>query len=126
MPKPGYINRLTWEAVIRLFDEGRYYADFDEGIVYSGRTKKPLYTFTGNDGKHLWCRIFAVPGMRSCPVAQLIWVARTRTPIPEGWEVHHRNLDPTDNRWKNLFCLFRLDHDKLHKAESLDLTEEAF
>lgn len=36
-------------------------------------------------------------------------------PIPEGYEVHHLDFDPTNNHIDNLIVLSKKDHIKLHK-----------
>src|SRR5579883_1335022 len=38
-------------------------------------------------------------------------------------DVHHRNGDPSDNRWENLQVLLRTDHHAIHSAPT-PLTEE--
>jgi hypothetical protein len=119
MPKSKYKGRLTQQEVLDLFHQGRYYVDPDTGIVYSGKTRKPLYTFYGNKDKQTkrkWCRVFAYPRSRAMPVSHCVWLWKTRTPIPPGFEIHHRNEDGSDDRWKNLFALHELDHKKLHNG----------
>jgi len=38
-------------------------------------------------------------------------------PIPDGWEVHHRDRDPSNNDLANLECLPPAEHHALHDAE---------
>jgi len=38
-----------------------------------------------------------------------------RGPIPEGWIVHHVNMDALDNRIENLACMLHGEHTTLHK-----------
>lgn len=127
-----YPLKLNWTEVIALFKLGKYWVDFDEGVVYSGRTNKPVYTFVGGrhkdkaDEAYLWCRVYSGQGVRSMPVAQAVWVAKTLHPIPPGFEVHHRDLDRRNNRWLNLFCLYVDDHNKLHAGIGLLLEEAPF
>lgn len=37
-----------------------------------------------------------------------------KCPIPDGWEVHHKNLDYTDNGIGNLALLPKKEHARLH------------
>lgn len=39
-------------------------------------------------------------------------------PIPDGWDVHHRDRDRTNNDIANLECLPKHEHTKLHARES--------
>lgn len=117
MPKRTYNGKLTNEEIIALFDQGAYKVNPEKGII-SRRDGRKLYTFfggkEGNGDEALWCRLYSRGKMRSLPVAHCIWMYKTHRSIPDGFEVHHRNTDKQDNRWKNLFCLFSMDHRKLH------------
>lgn len=130
MPKPGYSERLTRKEVIALFRQGKYRVDPDLGEVYGRDDTKPLYTYVGDADKdkpgHRWVRLFDQPKMRALPVSHCVWMWVTRHPIPVGFEIHHRNLDCTDDRWVNLFCLYGKDHEKLHnpKGECGDLLDD--
>jgi hypothetical protein len=57
---------------------------------------------------------------RSMTVSRLVWMSNTGVLIPPGFEIHHRNEDCSDNRWKNLLCVFSLDHMKLHEFDDED------
>lgn len=113
MPKKDYREKLTRQEVLDLFNQGNYIADIETGKVYS-RKGKELYTFSSKRSPNLWVRIFKHPGYRCTPIAHIIWMVGTGFVVPDGWEVHHRNLNPLDNRFTNLLCVHPLDHDKLH------------
>ncbi len=34
--------------------------------------------------------------------------------IPKGWEIHHKDLDPTNNDLPNLQCLTKSEHSRIH------------
>lgn len=123
MPSKNYSSKLTHEQIIELFDCGLYYADLGMGIVYSGKTKKPLFTFfsTKQEDKdnedYLWLRLYKSPAMRSIPVAHVIWIVGARNLIPPNFEIHHDNKNRGDNSFDNLFCVHKTDHRKFHKRK---------
>lgn len=133
-----YPLKLSQIEVIELFVNGKYSANPETGIVsrcYKNGNVKPIFTFIGGRyvdtdepgfiGKgSLWCKLYNKPKMRALPVSHCIWLSQANTPIPSGFEIHHRNLIPGDNRWINLFCLFKMDHGKLHNGHP-DIIEES-
>lgn len=46
---------------------------------------------------------------------RLVWEA-THGPVPAGCDIHHKNLDKTDNRLDNLECLTFEEHRRLHNG----------
>ena len=36
--------------------------------------------------------------------------------IPDGYEIHHIDFDPSNNGLENLQCLLRAEHKKIHAA----------
>lgn len=51
---------------------------------------------------------------RSINVSHLVWMWNTKTVIPDGFEIHHNDEDPTNNNWDNLIAVHSMDHLKLH------------
>lgn len=107
------MERLTEAEILELFRRGIYTADVDNGVIFNRK------------GKRLKCRAnakgyrivqFRENGRRkSIMLQRAIWMAATLSPIPEGWEVHHRDGEREHNWFLNLYCLHPLDHDKLHR-----------
>jgi hypothetical protein len=68
-----------------------------------------------SDGR--WYRKWREPGSRR--IYQQLehrWVwEQANGPIPDGYEVHHRNHDATDNRLDNLQLLSIAEHDEYHQ-----------
>lgn len=118
---------LQLKEILALFGEGgRYRADLDDGTIFSTRTGKEIHTFTDRTDKYLFCRLYFKGKRRGFPVHRLIWVVGSKRTIPKGFIIHHDNEDVEDNRFTNLFCLFKTDHDKLHKRRrGLIVTQEA-
>jgi hypothetical protein len=127
MPKGNYTTKFTHLEVIDLFDRGEYLIETEEKGIVSSKSGRPLFTFCNSQrSAGPWVRLYRSPKMITIPISHCVWLYRARIQIPKGFEIHHRNLDPTDNRWDNLFCLFRLDHSKLHSLHNgeRDLVEE--
>ena len=53
---------------------------------------------------------------RSMHVSHLVWMSETLEVIPDGYEIHHDDEDITNNGWRNLYCLHKLDHYKKHHS----------
>lgn len=121
MPKTCYTRLLTNREVLALFKSGaRYSVDLVNGIVSNGRG--PLHiTLGGEPKRYRFVRVYEGDGHRLIGVAAIVWMVGNNRPLPKGFEVHHRDRDPTNNAFGNLFALSKLDHDKLHRD---DLIEE--
>lgn len=120
--------RITDEEFFELFKNGTYKADLDEGIVY-GRDGKPIAIHYGGrqEGKRHFVRLYLEQRIRVIPVSHVIWMLGAGRSIPDGFEIHHKDLDPSHNWWDNLFCLCEPDHKKLHRVGGLideEKTEE--
>ncbi len=119
--------RITTEELLDLFANGTYRADLDEGIVYKGGGKPLAVSIAGKEPDkkpRLYVRLYRKQRIRWIQVAHVIWIVGAERGIPEGFEIHHKDLDPTHNWWDNLFCLCQPDHRKLHRVGSLIDEEE--
>lgn len=54
---------------------------------------------------------------RSINVSHLVWMWHTNVVIPDGFEIHHQDEDPTNNSFDNLIAVHPVDHAKLHAVE---------
>jgi hypothetical protein len=43
-------------------------------------------------------------------------------PIPDGWDIHHVNEDPTDNRIENFECLPKAEHTRKYSPHNNQFT----
>lgn len=73
-----------------------------------------------NEGGYLFVRIYCNRKVKTIALAKLVWLSVVLRPVPNGFEIHHRDTDNTNNTWGNLFCLHELDHRKLHGRELID------
>ncbi len=125
-------RQLTQADIIKLFREGVYTVDLEKGIVSSGHTGKPLKIKVGgrpdpNGQKEdrQFYELHYKDQRRKIAVSVCIWIVGSGRPVPDGFEIHHRDRDYHNNGWSNLFALFRLDHKKLHNGNGkpVDLVE---
>lgn len=120
---PRKYIKMTHREIIDLFRDGKYSVCPDTGTVVSNKTGKPLSVkMGGRTEAYPKYRLFNKEKHREIAVAHCVWLAVAQTPIPSGFEIHHKDRNPLNNAWNNLFCLFELDHRKLHNGQ--DLTEE--
>lgn len=89
---------LTSPPQVEVVDN--YYQKFD-GTLY--RKRKPRYE---NQACHY---------QQSVQIHQVIWRYHYGE-IPDGYVVHHRNLNPADNDISNLQLLTNAEHQQLHRA----------
>lgn len=109
-------KKITDEGVLILLKSGKYRVDTNTGTVYNrkGRPLKP-FSHISSKSKHLFIYLFYNgDSRRGISLGKLVWMAATESTVPEGWEVHHEDGDPTNNKFSNLFCLHPLDHRKVH------------
>lgn len=117
--QPWY-TKLTDNDILRLLREQVYTVDLHKGVVY-GQMGRPLaITMGGRQNDRPYVKLYQGRKHRTILVSRLVWMAGARRPIPPGFQVHHRNQKRRDNRWGNLLCVHKLDHDKLHAAPQPD------
>lgn len=51
----------------------------------------------------------------------LVWWLHTGKTVPVGYAVHHKNKDPTDNRFENLELITHGEHAKRHNPKKPDV-----
>lgn len=105
---------VTKQEVLGWLQDGTF--TIEDGEVYS-RTGRKL---TQRINKRKRCehgdpRVDLVFSKRiSLHVSHLIWMWNTNSVFPDGFEIHHRDEDPTNNNFDNLIAVHPLDHGKLH------------
>lgn len=84
------------------------------GLRTRGRTDAWRY-FSGRDGR--WYRKWREPGSRKLhQQLEHRWVwEQSHGPIPDGYEVHHRDRNPLNNDLANLQLLTAAEHDDYHQ-----------
>lgn len=115
-------GKLTDREILKLFKEGKYRADIEEGHIY-GKHGKLVVDY--NSSGYGFVRLFAQPKRRAIMLSRLIWMIAVNSMIPKNFEIHHRDEDINNNSFENLYCLHNKDHQKLHgrdlkKEENLE------
>lgn len=110
-----YTQKFTWEEVLDLIDRGVYRVDLKTGLVFSNRTGREVFGFQSSRRSQVFTiRLYEVPKFISIARSRLVWMVGTRSPIPDGFEVHHRDRNSQNDAFINLLCLHKVDHDKEH------------
>lgn len=120
MPRKEYNKRLTNLDILELFENGSYWVDLNEGVVYSQRIRAAVFVYEGNAEGHLFTRLYSQPKHRSLPVSHVVWMFGTRESLPAKWEIHHRDKDVQNNSFNNLVAVHPIDHRKLHADEPVE------
>ncbi|MDD1710879.1 MAG: HNH endonuclease [Methanoregulaceae archaeon] len=75
-------------------------------------------TFRLHGNYYEWLRWNPVTKKHETVTLQRYLWERDHGPIPDGFDVHHKNLDPLDNRDENFELLPTLAHRSLHMLET--------
>ncbi len=125
MPHSYYRNgKLTQKDILGLLRIGKYSVDFETGDIY-GQGGKLLKSQTGNSEPYLYINLYDTGKRIAIVVHKLVWMAGTMSTVPRNFEIHHRDLDPTNNSFNNLICVHKIDHAKLH-SEYIEDDETPF
>lgn len=110
---------LSQKEVLKALRIGLYSVDQATGEVRNqkGRIITPFPG--GKDGNRWFVYLYWNGRRRAIAVPRLVWMSVTKRVIPHGFEIHHRDENKRSNDWSNLFCLFELDHKKLHGSDLL-------
>jgi hypothetical protein len=106
--------------VLALVERGHYRVDVENGVIFDKRGR-PLNITGGGRGEkdYSYVRLYKGDGQRAIGVHALVWMVGNWRPLPEGFQVHHRDRDPSNNAFVNVFALSKPDHDKLHANADL-------
>jgi hypothetical protein len=104
------VNTDNGGSVLRRMTDDNYAPILYRPVAIERRQNK------AHNRPSLRVRLYWKSKRRYIEFHRLVWMARTLSSIPTGWEIHHRNGDQEDNRWENLYCLHPEDHKKLHRV----------
>lgn len=118
---------MNLPEVLALLDAGTYTVDIHTGTVEGPRGVVTPYPFKRRSSEHVdyYVRLYTVDDagaklVKSIALHRLVWMSATRSPIPDGFEIHHRNERPADCAFRNLLCLHPMDHRKFHEGDEDD------
>ena len=108
------LPRLTDLQVLGLVRSGAYRVNLETAEVVGpkGDVIKPWGV--GRDRRFV--RLYGFGGVRTIFVNKLVWMVGTDSLLPDGFEVHHRDFDRTNDRFGNLLALHKVDHKKMHNG----------
>ena len=103
--------------------EGLYKISSD-GLVYSYPRPRTSGGYTyGKISKNKHCQVVLSKNgkIKSMLVHRLVWEAFVGD-IPKGYDIHHKNHNPIDNRLENLEIIETSKHIKLHNRDRIEKT----
>jgi hypothetical protein len=109
-PKP-----VTKQEVLDWLQEGAF--TIADGEVYTRAGRQLVQRLNKRKGSERGdARVDLKYGgkRRSINVSHLVWMWGTNSVIPDGYEIHHMDEDPTNNNFDNLVALHPIDHAKMH------------
>lgn len=113
-----YPGLLSQEEILDLLQSGVYSACPETGTVRN-RRGRVITPFTDDYGRR-FVRLYYRRKRKAIVVSRLVWMSVAGCVIPDGFEVHHRDHEVTNDVWRNLILLHRLDHRKLHEDDEDD------
>lgn len=104
--------KTEWKPVKDFEDR---YEISNKGLLHCLKTRytKEHYTYGNNGGKYFTIGIRKGKKRNLKGIHVLVWETFVG-PIPEGYEIHHKNHNPKDNRLDNLELLSNEEHYKIH------------
>lgn len=101
----AHVLKVTRQCVYKAFKKRNFQlrtVHRNKTIEYDGKlfsqNKSGYYALTSND---------------RCLLHRYVW-EKEIGPIPPGFDIHHKNLDKSDNSIGNLECLSKSNHTRIH------------
>jgi hypothetical protein len=111
------VVKVTKQEILEWLQEGVFYLAGGHVFTRAGRQLAQRINNRnrcehGDPRVDLW-----YSGRRaSINVSHLVWMWHTNYVLPDGFEIHHRDEDCTNNEFDNLLALHPIDHGKLHAS----------
>lgn len=122
--KPAYKN-ATLKQVFDWLMAGDFRVDSTD--IYSAndiKLSQRLKARKNSDVCDLRVDFYKDGFRRTINVSCVVWMYFTRTIIPDGFEIHHRDENTMNNLFGNLVCVHKMDHPKLHEQVSCNVEED--
>lgn len=116
---------MTDEEVLEAL-HANYIVDIEKGDVISKKTGKPLFRYYArrkgwktadeSDVRSKYPRVYIKNKGKGSgrSVCKLIWMYSRDSVVPPGCDIHHWDVDHTNNNWQNLVCIHAKDHNLFH------------
>ena len=114
MPHRYYPRNMPRDEVLELLRRGHYRVDLESGAIYGRRGRLTKGNRPNRSGGRQIVKLYYERATATILTSHLVWMAGNDAILPPGHEVHHRDGDPRNDAFDNLFALTRVDHAKLH------------
>lgn len=97
---PRKYKPLDYATVLQLIKQGEMLVNLCTTVVtFRGRVLVP---FTDRRRRYLFVRIYYRGARRAVSVHRLVWMKHHGRVVPPGFDIHHRDANPRNNRYTNL------------------------
>lgn len=112
----------TDDDVLYLLNQDAYTVCLETATVTSPRGRIIVPRTEGNGSEeYLFVRLYFSRAERKIALHKLVWMAGTRSLVPENFEVHHRDNDTRNNSFINLMAIHKIDHKKIHADDPAEI-----
>ena len=124
-----YRNRPDNEEVDKRIIETlrtNYVVDLEVGDIFSKETGKPLARCYNGRTPYPRVRIWVGNKQYLRGLDKLLWMVSRGRPVPPGFDIHHDDHNHENRNYKNLICIYGLDHNYHHARFNGDSEQVPF
>jgi hypothetical protein len=105
---PRKYKSLTYARVLQAIRAGRITVDLKKLEIF--KDGRLMIQRPDSTDRYLFVRIYLDGARRAVAVHRIVWMSVRRKLVPDGYDIHHRDGDRRNNRYKNLRAMTAAKH----------------